>query len=169
VRGNQIKSNTIKTEPNVTEATDLKSAKAKPNAASFVNNIQFNNQRAVKIVGLFLLLLALYFLVAFTSYLFSWQDDQSYVIDANGGWANLFKTLAELKSNTAINPDIQNWAGKLSALLAHQFIYEWFGVASFIFVAIFVVVGYRLLFKVKLYSIPKTLGYGLFFLVFISL
>lgn len=169
VRGNQIKSNTLRTEPGAANVAEPKSAKASQNSAHFFSNLQFNNQRAVKITGLFLLLLALYFLVAFTSYLFSWQDDQSYVIDANGGWGNLFKTLAELKDNTAINPDIQNWAGKLGALLAHQFIYEWFGIASFIFVAIFVVIGYRLLFKVKLYSIPKTLGYGFFFLVSISL
>lgn len=169
VRGNQLKSNTLKTEPSAATAAEPTSAKTSQSLAHFFSNLQFNNQRAVKITGLFLLLLALYFLVAFTSYLFSWQDDQSYVIDANGGWGNLFKTLAELKNNTAINPDIQNWAGKLGALLAHQFIYEWFGIASFIFVAIFIVVGYRLLFKVKLYSIPKTLGYGFFFLVAISI
>jgi len=168
VRGNQIKSNTLRTAQSTINEAEPKSEKANQNFAQFLSNLQFNNQRAVKIFGLFLLLLALYFLVAFTSYLFSWQYDQSYVLDANGGWGNLFKTIAELK-NKAINPDIQNWAGKLGALLAHQFIYEWFGVASFIFVAVFLVIGYRLLFKVKLYSIAKTLGYGFFFLVFISL
>ena len=167
MRGNQIKSNTLREEP--VRAEMPTSPKSTKSAKETVSNIQFNNQRAVKIAGLFLLLLALYFLVAFTSYLFSWQEDQSYVIDANGGWSNLFKTLAELKENSAISPDIQNWAGKLGALLAHQFIYEWFGVASFIFVGIFVVVGYRLLFKAKLLSIPKTLAYGFFFLVSISI
>jgi S-DNA-T family DNA segregation ATPase FtsK/SpoIIIE len=167
VRVNQIKSNTLRNEPTTAEIP--KSPKSTKSASELVSNIQFNNQRIVKIVGLFLLLLALYFLVAFTSYLFSWQEDQSYVIDANGGWSNLFKTLAELKGNAAINPDIQNWAGKLGALLANQFIYKWFGIASFIFVAIFVIIGYRLLFKVKLLSIPKTLGYSFFFLVSTSI
>lgn len=169
MRVNQIKSNNLKTEPVLSPDANHKSAKEKVNSVNLPSHFQFNNQRLVKIIGLFLLLLALYFLVAFTSYLFSWQDDQSYVIDANGGWQNLFKTLTELKANTSVNPYIQNWGGKLGALLSHQFIYEWFGVASFIFVAIFIIAGYRLLFKVKLYSISKTLGYGFFFLVSISL
>src|SRR5690606_7643079 len=53
--------------------------------------------------------------------------------------------------------------------LSHQFIYKWFGVASFIFVFVFTVLGYRLLFKVKLFSVVKTLGYGFFLLIFCSL
>ncbi len=167
VRGNQFKTNSFK-EDTKSASAPYKKKLAKEKGEQ-LPKFNFNNDRAVKIVGLFLLLLAIYFLVAFTSYLFTWQDDQSYVIDANGGWGNLFKTSLELESNGVINPDIQNWAGKLGALLAHQFIYEWFGVASFIFVFIFMVIGYRLLFKVKLFSIPKTLGYCFFLLVFISL
>ncbi|WP_394332976.1 FtsK/SpoIIIE family DNA translocase [Pedobacter insulae] len=125
--------------------------------------------RFVKIVGLLFIIFSLYFFVAFTSYLFSWQDDQSYVIDANGGWSNLFKTAEELKDNGVVAPVVENWLGKVGALLAHQFIYEWFGIASFLFVLIFFVIGYRLLFKVKIFALEKTLGYSFFFLIFISL
>src|SRR5690606_41826429 len=53
-------------------------------------------------------------------------------------------------------------------LLAHQFIYKWFGVASFLFVGILFTIGYRLLFKVKIISTWKALGYALFALIFIS-
>ena len=132
---------------------------------------QFNlaGGRAVKVLGLFMLLLSLYFLVAFSSYLFTWQDDQSYVIDANGGWANLLKTQEELAMmNPAGGGVVQNWLGKLGALLAHQFIYEWFGVASFLFIGILFILGYRLLFKVNLVSIGKALAYSFFLLIFIS-
>lgn len=168
LKGNQIKTNTIRTEQTASGFKE-KNAKSNTTKIDFSSPIKFNNQRAVKIVGLFLLLLALYFLVAFISYLFSWQEDQSYVLSSNGGWSNLLKTYEELKINPAINPDIQNWAGKLGALISHQFIYQWFGIASFVFVAIFVIVGYRLLFKIKLYSIPKTLAYSFFILIFTSL
>jgi len=60
-------------------------------------------------------------------------------------------------------------AGQFGALLSNQFIYEWFGVASFLFVFVLFIVGYRLLFKVRLYPLGKTAGYSLFLLVFISI
>lgn len=130
--------------------------------------LDFQNGRLFKIIGLVFVVLSLYFLIAFTSYLFTWQEDHSYVIDANGGWGNLFKTYEELQQ-VNINPVVSNWLGKIGALLAHQFIYEWFGLASFLFIFVFFVIGYRLLFKVKIFSIEKTLAYSLFFLLFISL
>ena len=125
--------------------------------------------KLVKIVGLFLLILSVYFLIAFFSYLFTWQEDQSYVSAANGGWNTLFKSREELALAGIEHPMVQNWMGKFGALLAHQFIYKWFGVASFLFVGILFVVGYRLLFKIKIISIWKVMGYSLFSLVFISL
>jgi len=64
---------------------------------------------------------------------------------------------------------VENWLGKFGALLSNQFIYEWFGIASFIFIFVFFVIGYRLLFKVRLFSISKTLGYSFFALIFCSL
>lgn len=125
--------------------------------------------KVVKILGLFLLILSIYFLIAFTSYLFTWQEDHSYVSATNGGWSTLFKSRAELEVLGVTQPTVQNWMGKFGALLAHQFIYKWFGVASFIFVALLFIMGYRMLFKVKLASIWKTLAYSLFFLAYISL
>jgi S-DNA-T family DNA segregation ATPase FtsK/SpoIIIE len=167
IKGNQFKSNTIKEPANKASEPYKKSVDKELRSESNFK-LNFRNDRVIKIAGLFLLVLALYFMVSFTSYFFTWEDDQSYVIDANGGWSNLFKTIKELKSDGAINPNIQNWAGKLGALLSHQFIYEWFGVASFLFVFVFVVIGYRLLLKVHLLSIPKTLAYCFFLLIFTS-
>jgi S-DNA-T family DNA segregation ATPase FtsK/SpoIIIE len=137
--------------------------------ADLLPTFDLQNGRFIKIVGLFFVIISIYFLVAFTSYLFTWQEDQSYVIDANGGWSNLFKTVEELKHNGVDDSIVQNWLGKIGALLAHQFIYKWFGVASFLFVFVFFVIGYRMLFKVKIFAVEKVLGYSFFFLVFISL
>lgn len=123
--------------------------------------------KVIKIVGLFLLILSVYFLIAFTSYLFTWQEDQSYISSANGGWDTLFKTREEIAVEGAA-PVVHNWMGKLGALLAHQFIYKWFGVASFIFIAVLFVIGYRLLFKVKIFSVWKLLAYATFGLIFLS-
>jgi S-DNA-T family DNA segregation ATPase FtsK/SpoIIIE len=166
VRGNQFKSNSFKNEygGKPVSKTPFKEPKERFERPS----LNFQDGRVIKIAGLFFIILAVYFLVAFTSYLFTWQDDYSYVIDANGGWGNLFKTMEELQQHNI--PDVvQNWLGKFGALLSHQFIYEWFGVASFLFVFVFFVIGYRLLFKVKIFALEKTLGYSLFFLLFLSL
>ncbi len=169
VRGNQFKTNTFR-DKGAENASGRPSFNRQPKERrDYLPNFDLQDGRAIKIVGLFFVILSLYFLIAFTSYLFTWQDDQSYVIDANGGWGNLFKTAEELKDAGVTTPVVQNWLGKFGALLSHQFIYEWFGIASFLFVLAFFIIGYRLLFKVKILSISKTLGYSFFFLLFISL
>ena len=164
-KGNQFKNTNLK-EDNKSGAPFMfpKNKKARPELPTF----NLEDGRVVKITGLFFLIVCLYFLIAFTSYLFTWQDDQSYVLEANGGWSNFWKTPQELQDSGVTNPIVQNWLGKLGALLSHQFIYEWFGVASFVFVVVFLVIGYRLLFKVKLFAVGKTLGYAFFSLLFFS-
>ncbi|MCD0488769.1 DNA translocase FtsK 4TM domain-containing protein [Pedobacter sp. MC2016-14] len=167
LKGNQFKSNSFKNESAEGEG-GKRGSKPQKDRVVHLPSFDFQDGRFIKILGLFFIVLSLYFLIAFTSYLFTWQDDYSYVIDANGGWSNLFKSLEELKSAN-VTPVVQNWLGKFGALLAHQFIFEWFGVASFLFAFVFFVVGYRLLFKVKIFPLEKTLGYSLFFLLLISL
>jgi S-DNA-T family DNA segregation ATPase FtsK/SpoIIIE len=168
-KGNQFKTNTLRddTKP---DRSSPKSEKEKASRQKQEKMPSFNlrDGRAAKIAGLFFLVMSVFFLIAFTSYLFTWQEDQSYVSRANGGWHNLFKTQQELLDNGIKNPMVDNWLGKFGALLSNQFIFEWFGVASFVFVFVFFIIGYRLLFKVRLYSASKTLAYSLFLLVFIS-
>ncbi|MDQ7947885.1 MAG: DNA translocase FtsK 4TM domain-containing protein [Pedobacter sp.] len=169
LRGNSFKSNSFKNEEPVRAGQKQPSAKPPRQKTEILPSFDLQDGRLIKIIGLFFIILSIYFLVAFTSYLFTWQEDQSYVIDANGGWSNLFKGLDELKASGVDDPIVQNWLGKVGALLAHQFIYKWFGVASFLFVFVFFVIGYRQLFKVKIFSTEKVLGYSFFFLIFISL
>lgn len=169
VRGNQFKSNSFKQENDPAPGQKSSSTRTQRSRVDVMPSFDLKDGRFLKIIGLSFIIISIYFLVAFTSYLFTWQDDQSYVIDANGGWSNLFKTVEELQNKGISAPVVENWLGKIGALLAHQFIYEWFGIASFLFVLMFFVIGYRLLFKVKIFAIEKTLGYSVFFLVFISL
>ena len=156
VRGNQFKSNSFKQENDPSTGQKPSTARSQRPKVDVMPSFDLKDGRIIKIIGLLFIIISIYFLVAFTSYLFTWQDDQSYVIDANGGWSNLFKTVGELKDNGLIAPVVENWLGKVGALLAHQFIYEWFGVASFLFVLVFFVIGYRLLFKVKIFAVEKT-------------
>lgn len=166
VKGNQFKSNSFRDELPPKSAARARVTKEKTEVLPKFN---FDDGRILKIIGLFFLIISVYFLVAFTSYLFTWQEDQSYVLDANGGWSNLFKTSDELAKTGVVIDIVENWMGKFGALLSHQFIFEWFGIASFILIGVFFIIGYRLLFRVKVLSIKKTLGYSFFLLIFTSI
>ncbi len=169
VKGNQFKANNFKPENQPRQSSPKAEREKQPKQKTETRrNYGLMNSQVIKITGLFSLLVSVYFLVAFTSYLFTWKDDQSYVSPTNGGWSNWNKTTQELMENGVKNPVVENWLGKLGALLSNQFIYEWFGIASFLFVLVFFIIGYRLLFKVSLLSIGKTLAYSFFFLIFIS-
>jgi S-DNA-T family DNA segregation ATPase FtsK/SpoIIIE len=166
LKGNQFRSaNSFRDEPKSKPAPKQRVPKE---TTEDLPKFKLNDDRTIKIIGLFFLIVSLYFMVAFTSYIFTWQEDQSYVIDANGGWSNLMKTQQELTEMGLNQPAVQNWLGKLGALLSHQFIYEWFGVASFLFIGVFFIIGYRMLFKIKVLSITKTLAYSFFLLIFTS-
>ncbi|HEY9534092.1 MAG TPA: DNA translocase FtsK 4TM domain-containing protein [Mucilaginibacter sp.] len=167
LKGNQFKSNSFKEEnlPRQSSEKGSRERSARPKVER-MPTFDLQDGRLIKIIGLFFLLLSLFCMIAFTSYLFTWQQDQSYVSAANGGWHNLFTSQAELKLK-GINP-VENWLGKFGALLSNQFIFEWFGIASFLFVFVFFVIGYRMLFKVRLFSALRTLGYSFFGLIFIS-
>lgn len=167
IKGNQFRnSNSFRDESKSKSSPKQSGSNEK---SEVLPNFKFNDGRAIKIIGLFFLIISLYFMVAFTSYLFTWEDDQSYVLDANGGWSNLLKTQEELAQSGLNQLIVQNWLGKFGALLSHQFIYEWFGIASFIFIGLFFIIGYRMLFKVQLFSVSKTFAYSFFLLIFTSL
>ncbi|MEH6308211.1 DNA translocase FtsK 4TM domain-containing protein [Olivibacter sp. CPCC 100613] len=171
LKGNQFRSNTVKGEGKIRNGSTSKTSRKEGSVigTQFSKKINFQHSKVVKITGLFFLVLSLYFFIAFTSYLFTWQNDQSYISAANGGWNTLFKTREELETLGFKEVLVENWLGKLGALLANQFMYEWFGIASFLFVIAFFVMGYRLLFKIRLIALDKLFGYGFFLLLFISI
>ncbi len=83
------------------------------------------DERYPKMLGAFLLLLSVYLVVAFVSYLFSWKADQDKVLQFS--W-NIFAQ-ADLT--------VDNWLGRLGAVVSNMFFYWGFGLASF-FVAMMV-------------------------------
>ncbi|MGN5956069.1 DNA translocase FtsK 4TM domain-containing protein [Sphingobacterium lactis] len=132
-------------------------------------NFSEGQRKALKILGLFLLLLAGLFTVAFVSYLFTWKADQSYISSTNGGWSTLFKTTEEIHDEQVDLPIVENKLGKFGALLANQFIYEWFGVASFLFILILFVTGYKFLYKRSILPMWKTWVYSLIAIILLSI
>ncbi|MBS1569250.1 MAG: DNA translocase FtsK 4TM domain-containing protein [Bacteroidetes bacterium] len=106
------------------------------------------DERVHKVFGLFLVLASFYLLVAFTSYLFTWRMDQDLM---SRPWGEIF------------SPDVrvENWLGKLGALVSHQFIFRWFGVAAFLFVFWAFIGGVRISLKTWLLPFGKTLRWSL--------
>lgn len=149
--------NQFKNQEETTATTTKKSSKkenGKPFLATPIAKIKsiYQNEKLAQAVGLFLLVFSVFLLLAFTSSLFTWEVDQNLI---NNYWNN---------------PEIQaeNWMGKFGAYFAHQFIFNGFGVASFLFTLILFIVGFRILFKVALLPIKKMIAYTLFSIVWIS-
>ena len=82
------------------------------------------DERVPKLMGIFCIFLSLYLLVAFVSYLFTWQADQDRVLRFS--W-RLF---------TQSDLSMANWLGRLGAIVSNMFFYWGFGVPSFLFVGL---------------------------------
>ncbi len=119
----------------------------------------FKDQRYRKIFGLLLIVIAFYLFLAFTSYLFHWQDDDSHLED------KVF-SFSLLLDNSII---AKNLMGRLGAITAHLFIKKWFGVASFLFALVAFTGGYRLMTQKSILPVWKTIRYSFFSLIWFSL
>jgi DNA segregation ATPase FtsK/SpoIIIE, S-DNA-T family len=111
-----------------------------------------SDERLKTIVGVFIILLALYAFIVFSSFFFTWEIDQSF------NWKSVFS-----------GPDVkvENWGGKLGAWLSNLFMNKWFGISSFCIPFIILIAGFRLL-KIKLIPLGKILWTGLFATIIFS-
>ena len=115
------------------------------------------DDRTRKIAGAVSLLFSLFLFIAFTSYLFTWQEDQDKVHQFG---VKIFST-DDVKVN--------NLLGVLGAYIAHLFIYKGFGIAAYLFCTFFFVLGVNLLFEKKIFSLARNIRYVLAGLIVISM
>ncbi len=108
---------------------------------------RFNEQKMRRIFGSILLLFAIFFILAYTSYFLTWKTDQDMVMGKG-----LFSYLFESDS-----PEVENWLGKLGAWISHYFVYRWFGVSTIVIAFLSFVIGARLLFKVNLFNLKRAI------------
>jgi S-DNA-T family DNA segregation ATPase FtsK/SpoIIIE len=114
------------------------------------------DERTRKITGTVLLLLAFLFFIAFTSYLFTWQEDQDKVF--LHGYKLLLGTDAK----------VSNLLGTFGAFMSHFFIYKGFGIASYFICSLFFVAGANLFFGKKIFSVRRNVKYVITGLVILS-
>ncbi|MBE2247813.1 MAG: DNA translocase FtsK [Candidatus Competibacteraceae bacterium] len=110
----------------------------------------FKNDKNRKVAGLFLIFFSLMLLVSFISFFFTWKADQSIAVASEG-----------------IQP-VQNSMGFIGAKLAHFFIYRWFGIASFLFVPIFFLLGVQWLYQKKMLRLGRAIAVLTFLIIWVS-
>jgi len=132
------KKNRLKRESNK-KTKGKSSSKKKRSIGSLLSD-----RRLRRVSGLFLFFLSIYFLIAFTSFLFTWKEDQSLL--SQNWWIVLREGTFEA----------ENWLGPLGAMISHLFIYEWFGFVSFSFVLLFFLYGFKVIFQKSLMPLGKT-------------
>ncbi len=122
-----------------------KGAKASTSKSKFDGIKRFvSDKRTKKVTGLLILFCSLLLLIALSSFIFTWKADQSMLSDE---WS------AVLSEG---NYETQNLLGPLGAMAGHFFVYEWFGLMSYLIVLITFLIGFKVLFKKSLLPLGKT-------------
>lgn len=114
----------------------------------------FKDEKFKFLFGIFLLFFTVYSLIAFISFIFTWQDD-GHMLDMG-----FFQILGQEKP--------ANSMGKLGAFISKVFIYKWFGISAFGFIVIFPLWALKL-FKVKVKNFTSFITRTLFIIVWSSL
>jgi len=102
------------------------------------------DERTHKIAGTIFLLLAFLFFIAFSSYLFTWDDDQDKF---------------SYQMLLANDIKVQNLLGTFGAFISEIFIRHGFGIASYLICTFFFVIGVNFFFGKKVFSIRRNLKY----------
>ena len=102
------------------------------------------DERTHKIAGSILLLIAILLFIAFTSYLFTWAEDQDKF---------------SYRMLLANDIKVQNLLGTFGAFMSEIFIRKGFGIASYLICTFFFVIGVNLFFGKKVFSLSRNIKY----------
>ncbi len=112
----------------------------------------FGNRQTQTILGLFIMLFAIFLFVSFVSYLFNWQDDQS-----------------QLQDFTNKKVSVKNLLGKIGASISHFFIYDGFGFVSLYIPVLVFFSGLLIFMKGSLTKIRNSWGWGILGILWFSI
>jgi S-DNA-T family DNA segregation ATPase FtsK/SpoIIIE len=130
-----------------------KKTRTKTGTGKKSNKFSFKLNRQQKVVlGSFLMLFGLALSVAFISFLFNWQVDQS--------------TLGEF-SNREI--ETKNWLSKFGASVSDFFMYKGFGIAAFIFSILVSYSGFHLFLGVKSTKLRESWFWGILITLWLAI
>ncbi|WGD34709.1 DNA translocase FtsK [Olleya sp. YS] len=127
-----------------------KQTKTKKTISLKTPNLKLNSQQKL-VLGSFLIILGVLFFIAFLSFLFTGQADQS--------------TLTEFTSRDV---DTKNWLSKLGAWISDLFIQRGFGIASFIFSGLIFLSGIYVLMDLNKVKLRKHWFWGILVVIWLS-
>jgi S-DNA-T family DNA segregation ATPase FtsK/SpoIIIE len=104
------------------------------------------------LLGVLFFLFSVALLLSFISYFLYWEFDQS-----------------ELTAFSDRQESVHNWLGKFGASLADIFLYQGFGVASFILIRFFFLTGAYLVLDLPVRKLKRTLFWDLFLVIIVSI
>ena len=148
-----LKSKKLKKEKPVKERPPKKESPPKLKKERTPQQIE-RRDRSLRVWGLAFVLIGLYLILSFASYLQTWKTDYSYT-------DTVFK---HFTIDTFRSGDLrcENWMGKTGALVSYMFISNWFGIASFLFPVILLVWGVRWLFRITIFPPWRIMQYCFF-------
>jgi DNA segregation ATPase FtsK/SpoIIIE, S-DNA-T family len=115
----------------------------------------FGDERVPKLFGMLLILFSFYLLIAITSYLFTWDNDHDIV----------FRYSFDLLISDI---EVDNWLGRLGAIVSDFLVYWCFGVPSYILVIILYKMGIALLRRVPLSNLTSTIQRHFIWMIVLS-
>jgi S-DNA-T family DNA segregation ATPase FtsK/SpoIIIE len=115
-----------------------------------------DDPRNPKLIGVFLLFLALYLFIACFSYLLTWKDDQDKV------WQFSFDLIFQ-------DIEVSNALGRLGAVVSHFVMYWLFGVPSFILIYLLLQYGLGFINDIPLSRFNQRLRTSVFWMIGLSL
>src|ERR1700759_580399 len=137
------------------QSSGSSSLKTEKDAKLTVSQV-IKDERTHKITGAVFLLISIFLLIAFTSYLFTWREDYDKV----------YKGISILFPSQDIK--VSNLLGNLGAYISYLFFHDGFGIASYFICSFFFITGINWLFKKKYFSIRRNLRYVFIGLVYLS-
>ncbi|WP_440122149.1 DNA translocase FtsK [Tenacibaculum sp. Ill] len=111
----------------------------------------FSNRQNQTILGFFLLLFSIFLTVAFISFFFSWQEDQS--------------TLSQFADKTI---PTKNLLGKIGAKLSNFLVYKGFGLGAFIIPLTLFLTGARILLQTNLKRIITSWNWAILIMLWLA-
>ncbi|KAB1065239.1 DNA translocase FtsK [Salibacter halophilus] len=152
---NRFKKDLDSSKSNADEKKAAKDSKAKKEKKQKPDNKKsfLKDQRTRNLVGLAFLFISAILMLALTSHLFTGNADQSI----------LNTPLSEFEDER----EIRNWLGSFGAHISQKLVSDWFGIASFSFVILAFLIGFRILFGFFLLPFKQVLKYTIFTLLWL--
>lgn len=138
-----------------TDSQDKK--KDKGGKFKFPPKLELNTQTK-RSIGIIALMIAVFMLLSFISFLGTFQVDYGIVHNIKGGY---FLSVDQTQQS--------NWMGFIGAVISHKFIYSWFGIASFVFPAFLAILALAFAFDFRLKQQKSLMKSGLFILLWLPI